>query len=103
MIYEIEGELENPDTGEKLPFKARFNMTKDIHKSVEDKVIAKVLEILNERCDIYEENKLYEKMDVMVRVLCDIKEEFNYSIKDETDDKRDNEHKDGSTTRDQAV
>lgn len=44
MIYEIEGELEDPNTGDKLPFKAKFR------------------------------------------------------IKDDTDDKSRNEHKDGSTT-----
>lgn len=46
MIYEIEGELENPETGEKLPFKGKFR------------------------------------------------------IKDDSNDKNNNEHTDGSTTRD---
>lgn len=29
MIYEIEGELEDPKTGEKLPFKATFRIKDD--------------------------------------------------------------------------
>ena len=51
MTYEIEGELEDPKTGEKLPFKAKFKMIES-------------------------------------------------EIKDDTDDKCDNEHQDGAVTRD---
>jgi hypothetical protein len=38
MDYEIEGELEDPKSGEKLPFKAKFRIVeKEENKSIEDK------------------------------------------------------------------
>jgi hypothetical protein len=33
MTYEIEGELEDPATGAKLPFKAKFRMVNDERKA----------------------------------------------------------------------
>ena len=32
MTYEIEGELEDPNTGEKLPFKAKFRIKDDMNE-----------------------------------------------------------------------
>lgn len=61
MTYEIEGELEDPKTGEKLPFKATFKMISKISRT----------DIINESLNI---------------------------LKDEHNDKRDNEHQDGAAT-----
>lgn len=36
MIYEIEGELEDPNTGEKLPFKAKLRIKDDSNDKCEN-------------------------------------------------------------------
>jgi len=82
MKYEIEGEIEDPNTGEKLPFKSKFNIVNQ-PKTETKLTVDDIIGMLEGICNRYEQAKLYDKMEVVERILQTIKEKINPMEADE--------------------